>query len=94
MGGNIMELEILQVLFALGLFLILLYIINKIMIKPVRIVLRIGYSLLFGLLLIWGVNYLGNFIGLHIPANIVTISTSGFLGLPGLGLLILLQIII
>ncbi|MBZ4687603.1 MAG: inhibitor of the pro-sigma processing machinery [Clostridia bacterium] len=88
-----MDIKILQLLFAIGLFIILVYMIGKIMVRPVRIIFRVGYSLLFGLLLIWGFNYLGNFIGIHIPANILTVLTSGFLGLPGLGLLVILQMI-
>ena len=46
------------------------------------------------MILIWAFNYVGGIFGLYIPANIVTILTAGILGLPGLGLMVVLQIIV
>ena len=89
-----MGIELMQVIFAIGLLLVVIAILNKLVISPAKLVFRAGYSLVFGMILIWGFNYVGGFFGLYIPANIVTILTAGILGLPGLGLMVVLQLII
>ncbi len=89
-----MEFEFLQLVFAVGLILIIVAIVNKLVFKPVKIVFKLGYSVALGVIMIWAFNYLGGFFGLYMPANVVTILTAGFLGLPGLGLLMLLQLVV
>ena len=89
-----MNIEFMQVVFAMGLVLVVAAILNKLAISPVRIAFRAGYSLIFGMILIWAFNYVGGVFGLYIPANIVTILMAGILGLPGLGLMIVLQLIV
>ncbi len=89
-----MEIELMQVLFGIGLILVIIALINKLMLSPAKIVFRLGYSLVFGLILIWAFNYLGGIVGLHIPANIVTILLAGILGIPGIGLMLVLQLLV
>lgn len=86
-----MNLELVQLLSALVLFLIVVYLIGRILVKPLKLVFRLFYYLLFGLVLVWGFNYLGGFLGLHLPANLVTVFTAGILGVPGLVLMLVLQ---
>jgi len=89
-----MGIEFMQIVFAIGLVLIIAVILNKLAISPARLAFKAGYSLIFGMILIWTFNYVGVFWGLYIPANIVTILTAGVLGLPGIGLMIVLQFIV
>ncbi len=89
-----MGLEFMQVVFGIGLLLVIVAMINKFVARPVKIVFRFGYSLLFGMILVWAFNYLGGAFGMYIPANIVTILTAGILGIPGLGLMVVLQLLI
>lgn len=39
-------------------------------------------------------NYLGAYVGLHLGVNVISACTVGVLGFPGIGLLLLLQIIL
>ncbi|KUO49641.1 MAG: hypothetical protein APF76_00220 [Desulfitibacter sp. BRH_c19] len=89
-----MGVEFMQVVFGIGLLLVIVAIINKIVVRPVKIVFRLGYSLVFGMVLVWAFNYMGGIFGMYIPANIVTILTAGILGLPGLGLMLVLQLLV
>lgn len=89
-----MGIEFMQIVFAIGLVLVIAAILNKLAISPAKIVFRAGYSFIFGMILIWAFNYVGGIFGLYIPANIVTILTAGILGLPGLGLMVVLQLIV
>jgi len=89
-----MDIEFMQIVFAIGLVIVVGVILNKLAISPAKLVFKAGYSLAFGMILIWAFNYVGVFWGLYIPANIVTILMAGTLGLPGIGLMIALQFIV
>ncbi|MEW6624988.1 MAG: pro-sigmaK processing inhibitor BofA family protein [Bacillota bacterium] len=89
-----MDLEIMQIVFAIGLILVIVAIINKLVLRPVKIVFRVGYTFIFGMIIVWAFNFLGGFLGLHLPANLITILTAGLLGLPGLGLMLVLQFLV
>jgi inhibitor of the pro-sigma K processing machinery len=89
-----MDLEPMQIIFGVGLILVIIAIINKLVIRPSKLIFRLGYSVVFGMILIWAFNYIGGIIGLHLPANVVTILTAGILGVPGLALMVVLQIIV
>ncbi|NLG87292.1 MAG: pro-sigmaK processing inhibitor BofA [Firmicutes bacterium] len=75
--------------YAFGLFL--LYLIGRLFLLPLKIVMRLVYNGLIGGIVLWLLNLLGSFIGLFIPINPITALTVGFLGLPGILLILLLQ---
>ncbi|MHB1127696.1 MAG: pro-sigmaK processing inhibitor BofA family protein [Bacillota bacterium] len=89
-----MSIEPLQALFGVIFVIFSIYLIARVLTKPLRLLVRLVVNSLFGLLLLWGFNFLGTFLGMTIPINIVTILTAGFLGIPGLILLILLKILV
>ncbi len=70
---------------------LVLYILAKLLYLPMRIVLRfLGNTVLGGLLLAL-FNVAGSFWGLQIGLNIITAIIIGFMGIPGIALLIVLQ---
>lgn len=75
--------------YAFGLFL--LYLIARLLLVPVRILVRLLYNGLIGGVLLWLVNLVGGLFSIMIPINPITALTAGFLGVPGIVLLILLQ---
>ena len=58
---------------------------------PFRIVGRVLFNTLLGFLLLFGVNAAAPLTGLAVGVNLFTALTVGILGVPGLGLLLLLQ---
>ncbi|MGI6551714.1 MAG: pro-sigmaK processing inhibitor BofA family protein [Bacillota bacterium] len=86
--------DFLQVFFALAFLVFLVYVISRILVKPLKLAVKILVNSLFGLLLLWGFNFLGALMALAIPINLVTILVAGFLGIPGLILLIILQVLL
>ncbi|MHB1419702.1 MAG: pro-sigmaK processing inhibitor BofA family protein [Bacillota bacterium] len=89
-----MSIEPLQALFGVMFVIFLFYLIGRVLTKPLKLLVRLVVNSLFGLLLLWGFNFLGTFLGITIPINIITILTAGFLGIPGLILLIILKILV
>ncbi|WP_216831795.1 pro-sigmaK processing inhibitor BofA family protein [Alkalihalobacterium elongatum] len=60
-------------------------------IKPLRFVGQAAVKLMIGALFLFFLNAFGSLIDYHIPINVVTASVSGFLGIPGLLLLIAVE---
>lgn len=63
------------------------------LIVPVRMILRVGLHSLGGFACLWLLNTVSGFTGLTLPLNALTVLIAGFLGLPGIGLIALLEII-
>ena len=83
-----------QVLFAVAFLVFLVYLVCRILLKPLKLALKLVVNSMFGLLLLWGFNFIGAFLSIVIPINLVTILIAGFLGIPGLILLIIMQFLL
>lgn len=77
-----------------GIGLFLLYIIGMILVWPLKKILKlIGNGILGGIILLL-FNFIGKFFGLVIVINPLNAIIVGFLGVPGVILLLILQIIL
>lgn len=86
--------DVVQLIFAVLFLVFLVYLVGRILAKPFKLAFKIVVNSIFGLLLLWGYNFLGQQIGIVIPINPLTILLAGFLGIPGLILLIILNFIL
>lgn len=82
------------VILAYAAGLILLYFIGWILIIPIKYLVKLIINGVIGGILLLLVNLLGGFIGIHIAINPITAIIAGFLGVPGVILLIILQYIL
>jgi inhibitor of the pro-sigma K processing machinery len=78
--------------FALGLLLI--YLVGRVMFFPLKMVFKLIINAVVGGLVLWVINYFGSYFGIHVPLNPITALTVGFLGIPGIVLLFVIQQII
>ena len=60
---------------------------------PVRWVFKLAAHALCGLICLWLLNAASPVTQIEIPINAVTVAVSGFLGLPGIGLVALLAVL-
>lgn len=74
--------------------IILLFIIGKIFIWPLKKILKLVFNSVLGGVLIYVINIIGMNFGFHIGLNLLTAVLVGILGVPGAILLVLLKIII
>ncbi len=74
------------VAYAVGILLILLF--GRILVIPLKIVLKLVYNGLIGGLVLWLVNLIGSPMGFSLPITVWTALLVGLLGLPGVVLLI------
>jgi len=76
------------VCFFLGLFLV--FLMGRLLLIPMRFVWRLAASGVLGGLALWLFNQFYFLTGLYLPINPFTALISGFLGLPGVGLVLLI----
>lgn len=70
--------------------IILIFLIGKIFLWPLKLVLRLAANSLTGGLLILIINALGSGFGIFIPLNMVSALVVGVLGIPGAVLLLII----
>ncbi|HHW57466.1 MAG TPA: pro-sigmaK processing inhibitor BofA [Clostridia bacterium] len=78
--------------YLIGLFL--LYLLGWLLVVPRKILLRIIINGIIGGLILFFINLIGKSLGLYIAINPVTALVVGFLGIPGIILLIIMQYIV
>ncbi len=84
----------LNVIIAYAFGIVLLYLIGRVFLMPIKLILRLVYNGLIGGAMLWVVNFIGGHMGFTIAINPITALVAGFLGLPGVILLILFKIFV
>ena len=64
----------------------------RVMLMPVALAVKLAVHSGCGFLCLWILNTASPFTGIFLPVNAVTVLISGFLGLPGIGLIALLEL--
>ena len=72
---------------------LLSFILIRLLFVPMKWVLRLALHGLCGLLCLWLLNSASGFTGLFLPINAVTVLLAGTLGMPGLVLIALLELL-
>ena len=71
--------------------MLLLAFLLRLLVLPIRWFWKVFINSACGFLCLWLLNSVSGFTGVYFPINNVTAIIAGFLGLPGIGLLVLLQ---
>ncbi len=69
-----------------------LFVFTQLLVKPIKWAVKILINSGIGLLLLVMVNYFGQAINFSLPINLVTVLIAGFLGVPGILLMIALEV--
>ena len=86
--------DILMSILAFGAGILILYILCKILTVPLRIIWKLLVNAVIGIVVLFLFNLLGGLVGLSIPINAVNALITGFLGVPGVILILILRIIL
>lgn len=79
------------IVFAAFFLLVLIYIVARVMFRPIRWVVKLIVNSIVALVGIMVINIIGNYFGFHLPINPVSVIGVGVLGVPGLFLLFLMN---
>lgn len=74
--------------------LVILYIVAQVFMKPIKLLWKLLINSGIGLVLLMLVNYIAAYFDFTIPINVITILIAGFLGIPGILLLICFQLLL
>lgn len=72
--------------------LVLLGLLLRVMLLPIRLLWKLLINSACGFICLWLLNWISGFTGVLFPINAVTAAIAGFLGLPGILLLALVQV--
>lgn len=79
------------IVFAAFFLLIMIYIVVRVMFKPIRWLVKLIVNSIVALVGIMVINIIGNYFGFHLPINPVSVIGVGVLGVPGLLLLFIMN---
>ncbi len=83
-----------NIIIAYGIGLVLLYVVGWLLLVPLKILWRFILNAIIGGIVLWLLNLIGGFIGIFIGINPITALIVGFLGVPGIILILLLQVML
>ena len=72
----------------------LIFLLLRIIALPMKLAVKLAVNSLCGFVCLWLLNSISGFTGFYFPVNLVTAAVAGFLGLPGIILLILAQLLL
>jgi len=74
--------------------LVIIFIAAQVIMKPVKLLFKLIINSAIGLLLLLLVNYGAAYFGFVLPINLITVLVAGFLGIPGILLLVCFQLLL
>ena len=83
-----------QFITAFCIGLLLLFVLVRLFLTPIRLAIKLFLNSLAGGLLLLIINLAGSMAGINIGVNLATCALTGTLGVPGIALLLFLQIIL
>ena len=73
---------------------VLIILVLRLLAAPLKLAVKLAVNSLGGLTCLWLLNWISGFTGILFPVNAVTVVIAGFLGLPGIALLAVVQMIL
>ena len=65
----------------------------RMLLLPMKWVFKLAVHSGCGFLCLWLLNAVSGYTGIYLPVNAVTVAIAGFLGLPGIGIITLLEVL-
>ncbi|MBP2654075.1 MAG: sigmaK-factor processing regulatory protein BofA [Firmicutes bacterium] len=84
----------LNVILAYLFGIVLIYLVGRIFLMPLKFIFRLVYNAIIGGIMLWVVNFIGVHFDFTIAINPITALVAGILGIPGVLLLILFKVFI
>ena len=84
--------ETISSLLIIGAFILICFVLIKILSAPMRWLLKLFINTALGFASLFVLNFFGEFIGFTLGLNVINALVVGFLGVPGVALLVLLKL--
>lgn len=86
--------ETLSVVLLIAAVVVGLRLFFKLLSSPIRWILKLLFNALLGFVMLFLVNFFGAFYGIELGTSLVNALVAGFLGIPGILLLVILKLIL
>ena len=73
---------------------LVIFLVIKVLAAPIRLLLKMALNAAIGFGMLFLVNFFGEFIGISLEMNVINALIAGFLGAPGVILLVLLNLLL
>jgi inhibitor of the pro-sigma K processing machinery len=83
-----------NIIMAVLFLLVIIFIIAQLILKPLKLIWKLVINSIIGLVLLMLTNFIGVYFDFSLPLNIITVLIAGFLGIPGIFLLICFQLLL
>lgn len=83
-----------NLMMAIIFLVVIVFIIAQLIMKPLKLVWKLIINSIVGLVLLMLANFIGAYFDFGLPLNIITVLIAGFLGIPGILLLICFQLLL
>ena len=75
----------------IGILVLCSIILIRALLVPMKLIVKLAVHSACGFFCLWVLNTASGFTGICLPVNAITVAIAGFLGLPGIGLIALLE---
>ena len=86
--------ETLSVVLLIAAVVVGLRLFFKLLSSPIRWILKLLFNALLGFVMLFLVNFFGAFYGIELGTSLINALVAGFLGIPGILLLVILKLIL
>jgi inhibitor of the pro-sigma K processing machinery len=86
--------DTMNIVIAALFLLVIIFIMAQVIMKPVKLLWKLIINSAIGLVLLLIVNYGAAYFGFALPINIITVLVAGFLGIPGILLLVCFSLLL
>ena len=83
-----------KVLIAYIIGIILLFLLGKLLLVPLKVIVKLIINALIGGVVLLGINFVGGLFDFHIAFNVVSALIVGTFGIPGVILLVILKVLL
>jgi len=80
-----------NVILAYAVGIVLLYILGRLLLVPMKVVMKLVYNAILGGIALIALNFAGSLVGFQIAFNLASAFIAGILGIPGIALLVALK---
>ena len=74
-----------------GILVLFAILLIRLLLFPMKLLAKLAVHSACGFFWLWILNTVSGFTGIFLPVNAITVAIAGFLGLPGIGLVALLE---
>ena len=76
----------------IGILVLFAILLIRVLLFPMKLIAKLAVHSACGFFCLWVLNTASGFTGIFLPVNAITVAIAGFLGLPGIGLIALLEL--